>query len=100
MPVGARIVLGPTGEAGVPVCAVARKTRAGARRIHQTCKGPLSFFLVVGREREVVVLDAGIFAERPLDSVDRGKKCEETDCEPPHSRCPEDSIFRVVLSLI
>ena len=76
MAVRARIIGGPTGAPLRPIPGGEAATEpaepppapvdARHRRVHQAGEGPLGLLLPVLGNREVAVLDAGVFAERPL----------------------------------
>src|SRR5258708_34603009 len=89
MPIGARIILRPTGAAFEPRagCAVsieAAKTGPGMLWIHQAGENPLGFILPIRRQLHVVVgLEAPINAKGPLESPERG--CErDSHAQPQH----------------
>ncbi len=72
MPVGARIILVQMELPLAPVAAIAARNRS--RRRHADTSGArtsIRFFVGVGGQREIIVFDAGIFAERPLEGVER-----------------------------
>src|SRR5579883_83031 len=70
MPVRARIVLGPHRIAVFPVASPAEAeteaARAGILRVHETREHIFGLLGIISRQGEIVVLDAWVFAERPL----------------------------------
>ena len=71
MPVGAGVILGPQGEAFVPVAIEAAAVAVeGAGRVHQAGEGPFSGLLIIGRHVEVKIFDAGVLVERALKGVE------------------------------
>ena len=53
MPVGAGKILGPEGDADVPVEIAVTVTVERAGRIHQARESPLGFFAVIGRQGNI-----------------------------------------------
>src|SRR5665213_1661146 len=78
MAVGARVILGPDRAAFLP--AIGREASeteaalASVRRIHEAREHEFGGLLVIGGDRKIVVLDAGIFAK---SSLERSHAAEE-----------------------
>src|SRR5579864_3775302 len=85
-----RIVLRPHGVAVAPVAPAAPISVAKpaiSLRVHETCEGPLGLLLVIGWQREIVVLNARVFAERLLECKRSAEKSDHATRQPRDS-CP------------
>ncbi len=86
MAVRARIIVGPGAAALPPVKAVEESEDAPvALRVHHSGEDELGFILVIGRQREIVVLLAFVFAERHLERAQDtgGGEAEGQKKDPP-----------------
>ena len=70
MTVGAGIIHRPIRPAGLPIAIFEEAAEPGSNGgIHQAREDPFAFIPIVGREIELPVFDAWIFAKRFLESV-------------------------------
>src|SRR5258708_1844117 len=79
MAVRTRVIDGPVGPAVGPVRGEAEAPSAANRGIHETGKGPLRLFLPIRGQRELFVFNAGVFAERALESIGDAEQAEYND---------------------
>src|SRR5580704_17804429 len=92
MPVGARIILSPTGAAFEPrgsgsITVIAGEARMGMLRIHQAGEDPFGLILPVWRHFDVVVgLHASIETPGTLEAIQRDR---EQDSRAQPQRIPE-----------
>src|ERR1039457_7496753 len=87
--IGPRVIGGPTRAAFRPievavaaVAAVTAPMNAWHGRIHQPGEGPLGFFLVIGRKREVLIFAARVFPEWTLEGEERGEQTGASQQQP------------------
>src|SRR5579872_5014035 len=80
MAISARIILRPKRDAFVPVAVPAAVSVVHAGRVHEAREHPLGFFLIVGGQLELVVLDTLVLAEGALEGVEGAKK-QDSACE-------------------
>src|SRR5262249_23487583 len=63
--------------------AIAPETGEGMLRIHQPGEHPVRLFLIIRRQRDVVVrFHAAVDTKRPLDSVQRGERSDSSPQAP------------------
>src|SRR5579872_521140 len=98
MAVGARVILGPQRESLAPVALETRIVsiqRAG--RKHQPREGELGLVLVIRRDFELEILDAGILMERTLVRDQRSGN-RQAAAEPPTEVAERHSVPGLIIS--
>ena len=103
VPIGARVILGPTGPTLAPIAVAAPESATAARavgvlRIHQPGENPVGLSLVIRRERDVVIrLHAGVDAPFHLEGGQGGDEDHSARSQPPCALEHVSSLARISL---